>query len=377
MKNIYCDISATTPLSPEVDDFISKIQRTVFGNPSSIHRFGQASKAVIENARRQVSDAIHCSPGEIYFTGCGSESDNLVLHGIPGPGDHLIISTYEHPAVKKPAAVLESAGTIVTRIPPGTDGRINPAAVEKAIRPETKLVSIMMVNNEIGSVNDVAAIGEICKAKHILFHTDGVQALGKIPIDLQVLPIDFLSMSAHKVYGPKGVGALFIRRGVSIPPLMQGGGQEKNLRPGTENIPGIAGFGLAAKLAAESLNVTSTHLKNITDRFLAAISHRKIQYFINGSHQVPGVLNIYFPGIDAQSLVIRMDMAGIAISAGSACSSGTTKPAGALLDMGLDRDRASASVRISFGKYHTIADMESVAEALENIVLPLQKEIFS
>ncbi len=375
MKNIYCDISATTPLSPEVNEFISKIQSTVFGNPSSIHRFGQEAKAVIEHARRQISKAVNCSPGEIYFTGCGSESNNLVLHSLLKPGDHLITSTYEHPAVKKPASVLESAGVNVSRIPPDDDGRISPSKVEHALKPETRLVSIMMVNNEIGSVNDVVSIGEMCKSKGILFHTDGVQGLGKIPIDLTALPIDLMSMSAHKLYGPKGVGALFVRRDVPITSILQGGGQEKNLRPGTENIAGIAGFGLAAQLAVETLEKSSTHLKNLTQIFLTSLTEENIKFSVNGSHQIPGVLNIYFPGIEAQSLVIRMDMAGIAISAGAACSSGTAKPAGALLDMGFDIDRASTSVRISFGKFHTVEDVITVAEELGKIIAPLQKDI--
>ena len=372
MKNIYCDISATTPISPEVQEFMSEIQSNVFGNPSSIHRFGQESKAIIEKARRQISSALNCSPGEIYFTGCGSESNNLALHGVLTPGDHLVTTTYEHPAIKKPVSFLESKGVMISRILPDGDGRINPYKVQSEINSDTKLISVMMVNNEVGTINDIAKIADICKTDKILFHTDAIQAFGKIPIDLQLLRIDMLSMSAHKLYGPKGVGALFVRRGVNISPFFLGGGQEKNLRPGTENIVGIAGFGLASELAAKNLELSAMHLTDLTHLFIQKLSECKILFSVNGSHQIPGVLNIYFPGIDAQALVVRLDMAGIAISAGAACSSGTAKSSGALLDMGIDPERASKSVRISFGKYHSEQDVFSVVKALKEILIPLQ-----
>ncbi|MFQ6610658.1 MAG: cysteine desulfurase family protein [Fidelibacterota bacterium] len=375
MKNIYCDISATTPISPKVQEFMSEIQSTVYGNPSSIHRFGQESKAIIEQARRQIANILNCQPGEIYFTGCGSESNNIALHGILKIGDHLITSTYEHPAIKKPVSALETSGITVTRIQPGNDGRIPPDSVKNAMTPETRLVSIMMVNNETGAINDVERIGEFCRQKKILFHTDGVQGFGKIAIDLSKLPIDLMSMSAHKLYGPKGVGALFIREGVSVSPVFRGGGQEKNLRPGTENIAGIAGFGLAAQLASRSLSKSASRLNELTTEFLKELNDLDVRFSINGEYQIPGVLNIFFPGVDAQTLVIRMDMAGIAISAGAACSSGTANPSGAVLDMGYDVSRASSSVRISFGKIHTREDIKIVAAELRKIIYPVQKGI--
>ncbi len=374
MKKIYCDISATAPLAPEVSEFMTEIQNSVFGNPSSIHRFGQESRAVIENARRQVAGALHCSAGEIIFTGCGSESNNLVLQSILKPRLHVITSAYEHPSISKTLDHLENTGVEVTRITPERDGTISPEAVEKAIMDNTRLISIMFVNNETGTINPIDEIGRVARKHNILFHTDGVQALGKIPLDISRLPIDYLSMSAHKLFGPKGVGALYIRKGAGLSPVLFGGGQEKNLRPGTENVAGIAGFGLAAELALSTLDKTTESLRSVTRAFFSVLDKRQIPYIVNGSHQVPGVLNVGFPSVDAQALVIRMDMEGIAISSGSACSSGAAKPSSTLMAMGVDESLTRSSVRISFGKFHTPEDACTVAETLCRIITRLKQK---
>jgi cysteine desulfurase len=368
MKNIYCDISATTPLSVDVAEYMHQIQMNVFGNPSSIHRFGQESKAILEKSRRQISTALNCSPGEIYFTGCGSESNNMALQALLKPGDHVVSSSYEHPAILKTLDYLESNDISVSRIKPDANGIVTCEAVEAAIKENTRLVSIMFVNNEVGTINPVERISRCCRDSNILFHTDAVQAFGKIPIDMAELPVDLLSMSAHKLYGPKGVGALFIRNGTGINPILFGGGQEKNLRPGTENIPGIAAFGLAAELSQQNLTDTAHQIKNLTDQFLDLLKKSGLDFSQNGKITIPGVLNLTFPNVDAQTLVMSLDMAGVAVSAGSACSAGTVKVSGTLIEMGLNRKAAASSIRISFGKYHTIEDIEFVAGKICDII---------
>lgn len=368
MKNIYCDISATTPLSVEVAEYMHQIQMAVFGNPSSIHRFGQESKAILEKSRRQISAALNCSPGEIYFTGCGSESNNMALQALLKPGDHVVSSSYEHPAILKTLDYLESNAVSVSRIKPDANGIVSCEAVESAIQDNTRLVSIMYVNNEVGTINPIDEISRFCRGKNILFHTDAVQAFGKIPLDMAKLPVDLLSMSAHKLYGPKGVGALFVRNGTGIDPILFGGGQEKNLRPGTENIPGIAAFGLAAKLSQQNLTDTSGRIENLTKHFLELLKENGLDFSQNGKNTIPGVLNLTFPKLDAQTLVMSLDMAGVAVSAGSACSAGTVKVSGTLIEMGLNPEAAASSIRISFGNYHTEGEIKFVAEKVCDIV---------
>jgi len=368
MKNIYCDISATTPLSVDVAEYMHQIQMNVFGNPSSIHRFGQESKAILEKSRRQISTALNCSPGEIYFTGCGSESNNMALQALLKPGDHVISSSYEHPAILKTLDYLESNGVTVSRIKPNSNGIVTCQSVETAIKENTRLVSIMFVNNEVGTINPIEEISLYCRDNNILFHTDAVQAFGKIPIDMTEIPVDLLSLSAHKLYGPKGVGALFIRNGTGIDPILFGGGQEKNLRPGTENIPGIAAFGLAAELSQQNLSDIAHQIKNLTDQFLDILKENGLDFSQNGKNTIPGVINLTFPNVDAQTLVMSLDMAGVAVSAGSACSAGTVKVSGTLVEMGLNREAAACSIRISFGKYHTIEDIEFVAGKICDII---------
>jgi len=367
MKNVYCDISATTPVATEVLDLMQDVQRRIFGNPSSIHKYGQEAHAVIERARLQVAYGLNCDPGEIIFTGGGSESNNLALQGWLNPGDHIITSTFEHPAVINVIKGLSKKGITSTFISPEQSGSISPDDVNSAITEQTRMISIMAVNNELGTVNPIIEIGEIANRNAIPFHTDAVQMLGKLPIDLENLHIDLMSMSAHKLYGPKGVGALYIRTGVKLPPTLFGGGQENNLRPGTENIAGIAGFGLAVELATNEFAKKSTHVNDLESLFIQKLKENCISYTINGKARVPGILNISFHGTNAQSLLMNLDMAGVAISAGSACASGTIKPSPILLEIGLSEKIAQETVRISFGKIHTEADINYVSEQILKI----------
>ena len=373
MNRIYFDVSATTPIDPRVADFMHNLQQETFGNPSSIHREGQAARIVIEKSRRELAIALCCSPEEIIFTSSGSESNNMVMKGVLRSGDHLITSSYEHPAILKVLPYLEGQGIEFSLVKPDQNGIIQPEVVEHEIRDNTRLISIMYVNNELGTINPISKIAYLSHNKDILFHSDAVQALGKIPLDMSEIPADFISMSAHKLYGPKGTGALFVRKGATLKPLIYGGGQEANLRASTENIAGIGGFGMAVKLAMMSLEENSDHITLLETYFFNQLKEKKIDYNINGTHRVPGVLNITFFNKDGHNLVIQMDMAGIGISFGSACTSGTEKASTILLDMGLSKKDASSTVRISFGKIHSLEDVKIVVNAIHQILI-LQNE---
>ena len=368
MKRIYCDISATTPLEPRIGDFMRDLNLNAYGNPSSIHREGQAAKAVVEKSRRQLATALSCTPDEIIFTSSGSESNNMVLKGVLKSGDHFITSSYEHPAIGKILPVLEQQGVEISQVQPDGNGRISPSSVEGQIRENTRLISIMWVNNELGTINPVSEIGAIARERKILFHSDGVQAFGKIRVNLSEIPVDFLSMSAHKLYGPKGVGALYKRQGAALAPLIHGGGQESNLRASTENVSGIGGFGMAAQLAADKLEENIEQISNLEASFLSLLDEKAINYKVNGKDTVPGVLNLTFPEMDGQSLVLQLDLAGIGISFGAACASGTMKASKMLLDLGLTKEDALSTVRISFGKIHNHEEMQAVAETLADIL---------
>ncbi len=368
MKKVYCDISATTPIDDEVANLMLTIQKNVFGNPSSIHKYGQESHAIIEKSRLQIADSLGCHQEEIIFTGCGSESNNIALKGIINTDDHIISSSYEHPSVINVLRSLEKQGNSVTLIRPAADGKIDPESIKKNITKKTRMISIMLANNELGSINNINKIGNVAKENNIILHVDAVQCIGKIPINLNHLSIDMMSISAHKFYGPKGVGALFIRKGIDLNPILDGGGQELNLRPGTENIAGIAGLGLAMKKACQKLEENIEHIKSLEDRFVSLLSKNKINYILHTKDRLPGVLAIGFPEIDGQSLLIALDLKGVAVSFGSACSSGTTKASKILLDAGIDEKLAKSTLRISFGKIHTNDDIDYVADALSSII---------
>ena len=375
IKRIYCDISATTPLDPQISEFLIDLNEHIYGNPSSIHREGQAAKAVIEKSRRQLANALNSKSEEIIFTSSGSESNNMVLKGVLNPGDHFITSSYEHPAILKVLPFLESKNISTTIVNPDKNGLILPSDIEENINANTRLISIMWVNNELGTINPISEIGSIARNRNILFHSDAVQALGKIYINVDETPVDFLSMSAHKLYGPKGIGALYKRRGSKLEPLIHGGGQEHSLRASTENIGGIAGFGMAAELSTSKLEENTNHILRLESYFLNLLNEQNISYTINGTKRIPGVFNITFHGVNGQDLVMQLDFSGIGISFGSACTSGTVKASEMLLEMGITKEDALSTVRISFGKIHQLEDVKKVADSIGEILQSSVKEL--
>jgi len=368
MKRIYCDISATTPIDMEVANLMHDLQKTIFGNPSSIHREGQAAKVLIEKARRQIATSLTCSPEEIIFTSSGTEANNMILKGVLKSGDHLITSTYEHPAITEVIPYLKENGIEVSLIAPNNGGLIEPGQVLRRIKKNTRLISIMFVNNELGVINPIEDIASIANNNSILIHSDAVQAFGKIPINLDQIPLDFISISSHKLYGPKGAGALFKRQGTKIAPMIYGGGQESNLRASTENFIGIAGFGLASEIAFSNLKINSKKISSLENLFTSELDKQKINYKINGIKRIPGVFNITFNKLDGQQLVLNLDMCGIGISFGAACASGTTKVPEFLIKLGLTKKEALSSVRISFGKIHSEKDVITVAKEIGKII---------
>ena len=355
MKRIYFDISATTPIDPQVIDFMYELQKKSYGNPSSIHREGQTARAIIETSRNQIAKTLNCLPDEIIFTSSGSESNNMVLKGTLKNGDHFITSSYEHPAILKVIPSLQEKKIEISYVEPDKNGIVQLEAIRGKI-------------HELGTINPIKEIADFCYNKNILFHSDGVQALGKIFIDIKHIPINFLSMSAHKLYGPKGVGALFIKKGSTINPLIHGGGQESNLRGSTENIISIGGFGLAAEIAAKNLIKNSDYINQLGTHLINTLNEKNITYRINGGNCVPGVFNITFPVIKGQDLVMQLDMAGIAISFGAACASGTIKASNMLINMGLTNKEAISTVRLSMGKIHTKKDVETVINTIKDII---------
>jgi len=366
-NNIYFDIAATTPIDSKVINLMNDINSKYFGNPSSIHFFGQKTHNIIEKSRKSFAEYLGCQPSEIIFTSGGTESNNIALNGILNSGDHLITSTYEHPAILNVAKNLEKKGVDVTYIQPNKDGTISEYKVEKEINDKTRLVSIMALNNELGTINPINEISKICKNKNIIFHTDAVQLIGKRKIDLDN-SIDLLSIGAHKFYGPKGIGALYIKKGTVLNPFIIGGGQESGYRPGTENIALIAGMTEALRIAFESYKENCEHIQNLESLFISKLDKTSIQYRINGSPRLSGIINITFNNFDGQSLLMNLDMNGIAISYGSACSSGTSKPSSALLEIGMTEQEAKNTVRISIGKFINNENIKYLVHTLEKII---------
>ena len=368
MNRIYFDISATTPIDPKVMDLMNDLQKRNFGNPSSIHREGQSSKVIIEKSRHQIANSLNCSNEEIIFTSSGTEANNMVLKGVLQKGDHFITTTYEHPAILKVIPSLIEIGIEISYLKPDKDGIIQIEELKNNIKDNTKLVSIMYVNNELGTINPIEEFSIFCFENNILFHSDAVQAFGKIPINMKNLYINFLSMSAHKLYGPKGVGALYVKKGTKINPLIFGGGQESNLRGSTENIIGISGFGLAAEIASKNMEINYPYIKNLGKYLLTLLDKNNISYKINGKKCIPGVFNMTFPLIDGKDLVMQLDIAGIAISFGAACASGTTNSSNMLTQLGLSNKDANSTVRISIGKIHTKNDVENFITNIHSII---------
>jgi cysteine desulfurase len=350
-----------------------------YGNASSIHHFGQAAKQKLEGARRQVAALIHCQPTEIVFTSGGTEADNLALLGTVRAAaiqrKHVITSAIEHPAVLAACTQLEREGVEVTKLPTGSGGIVNPDDVRRALRPETVLVSIMHANNEIGTLQPIAAIAKTTREAGILMHVDGVQALGKVPVDVGALDVDLYSMSGHKICAPKGAGVLFVRKGIRIVPIQFGGHHERDRRPGTENVAGAVAFGVAAELAAGRLAVDADRLAHLRDRLENGILDRVPGTTVNGSrwHRTPNTTNICFGGVEGEAMVIALDLRGFAVSTGSACSSGAVEPSHVLLSLGMPAQQARSSLRFSLGRQNTIAEVDALIEAAADSVRHLRR----
>ena len=376
---IYLDHNATTPPSSAVVDRMAAVLREEFGNPSSVHHFGQRAKAVIDEARSEVAALIGADPGEVVFTGGGTEGDNLAIRGAaealePTGRRHLIASAIEHEAVLNTLKALARRGWATTLLPVDESGIISPDVLRSAITGETALVSVMHANNEIGTVQPIAELAAIAREHRAIFHTDAVQSAGKIPIEVKTLGVDLLSMSAHKFYGPKGVGALWIRRGVRLQAPLTGGKQERSRRAGTENVAGIAGMGVAAREARAKMAPEATRLSALRDRLEDGILRGVTGTALNGirSPRVPNTTNISFDRTEAESLLIALDLEGIAVSTGSACSSGTLEPSHVLKAMGFPAHRTQNSIRFSLGAANTEADIDRAIAVLPGVVEKLR-----
>ena len=377
MKTIYMDYSATTPMKPEVIEAVTDAFKNHYGNASSIHHIGQDAKVLLQQAREQVAQLIGAEPREIFFTAGGTESDNWAIEIAleTKPGKHIITTNVEHHAILHPLEALEKKGYRVTYLPVDEYGMVSPEQVEAAIEEDTILISIMYINNEIGSINPVEEIAEVAAKHGILFHTDGVQALGNTPIDMKQNKISMMSMSSHKIYGPKGVGALYIRKGVRTVPLLYGGAQERKVRAGTENIPGIVGFAKAAELARENLDEHITRLSGMRDRLRDGIMNNISEAKYNGhpTNRHPGNVHVCFKYIEGESLLLLLDMKGICASSGSACTSGSLDPSHVLMNIGLTHEIAHGSLRLTLGDFTTEEDIDTVIAEIKPIVERLRE----
>jgi cysteine desulfurase len=372
---IYLDHNATTPPAAGVLAAMTEALRENFGNASSVHFFGQHARTVIDEARAAVAALIGAEPAEVVFTGGGTESDNFAIRGAaevldPTGRRHLVASAIEHEAVLQTLKALARRGWETTLVPVDASGTVSPDRLAEVVRADTALVSIMHANNEIGTIQPIARLARVARERGALFHTDAVQAAGKIPVDVRSLGVDLLSLTAHKFHGPKGVGALWIRRGTRLAPLLTGGRQERNRRAGTENVPAIVGFGVAARLAAAKLASESTRLAALRDRLEAGILERVPGTAVNGDpgRRVPNTTNVSFEGVEAESLLIALDLEGIAVSTGSACSSGTLEPSHVLRAMGLPSHRVQSALRFSLGAGTTAAEIDRVLDVLPRLV---------
>ncbi len=360
MRRVYLDNNATTPMLPPVLEAMRPYFGEHFGNASSIHQQGQEARAAVERARASVAVLLGARPAEIVFTSGGTEADNLAIFGTVRDGDHVITSTIEHHAVLNAARHLVERGCEVTYIPVDGRGRVDPADVKRALRVNTKLISVMLANNETGVLQAVEEVGKIADEADVYFHTDAVQAVGKLQVDVTRIGCDLLTLSAHKIHGPQGVGALYVRKGTRLLPMLYGGNHERSRRAGTENVPGIVGLGQAAELALKDLGLGQTGA-NATERDRLERELLSIEgTCVNGAGaaRVPNTTNIYFEGIEGEALVIALDLKGLAVSTGAACSSGALEPSHVLTAMGMSRERARGSLRFSLGKQNTAGDVD-------------------
>lgn len=377
---VYLDHAATTPVDPAVVEAMLPYFTEQFGNPSSIYRLGRNALQALDDARAITAEALHCAPKEIVFLGGGSESDNLAIKGVAfaaraaGKGAHLITSAIEHHAVLHACEYLKTFGFEVTVLPVDRDGLVAPDDLCAAIRPDTVLASIMYANNEIGTIQPIAELGAICRERGVIFHTDAVQAAGSLPLDVELLNVDLLSLTAHKFYGPKGVGALYVRRGVQLMPQINGGGQERRRRAGTENVPGIVGFATALRLAEERRESYVAEALVLRDRLIDGILTAIPEARLNGhrSRRLPNNANLSFARTEGESILLLLDQAGIAASSGSACTSGSLEPSHVLKAIGLDDEIAHGSVRFTLGKDTTADDIAYVLEQLPPMIQRLR-----
>lgn len=374
---VYVDNAATTQVDPDVAEKVIPCFTSVFGNASSIHTAGRKAKELLDTAREQVANALGAEPGEIYFTAGGSESDNWAIKGVAHKfakkGKHLITTAIEHHAVLHSMKSLEKEGFEVTYLPVDSEGFVTAEQVEKAIRPDTILVSVMFANNEIGSVEPIAEIGDVCKKHGVLFHTDAVQAVAHIKIDVKAMNIDMLSLSGHKFNAPKGVGALYIRKGITIPNLIDGGQQERGKRAGTENIPAIVGMGYAIEVATSELDERMSRVRKMRDRLRDELMRRIPYAKLNTpENSLPGTLNISFQYIEGESILLMLDMNGICASSGSACTSGSLDPSHVLLAIGLPHEIAHGSVRMSIDHNNTEEEIDHIIDTLPKIIQRLR-----
>ena len=374
MKPVYLDYAATTPLDTRVLTAMQPYLTEIYGNPSSLHSFGQAARRGIACAREQAAALIEASPDEVFFTSGGTESDNWAIRGIAeerraaGCGAHIVTSAVEHAAVRETCRYLARCGFTITKLPVDGDGRVDPVAVETALRTDTALVSIMTANNEVGTIEPIAKIGQIVRARGIPFHTDAVQAAGHIPLDVSALHVDALSFSAHKFCGPKGVGVLYLRRGMKCAPLLYGGAQERDLRAGTENAAAIVGCGRAAEIARAEMGVEDERLRAYTNLLRTKLSVIDgIVFHGSAQERLAGILNFGVRGIAQDSLLIRLDLEGFAVSAGSACSAGAAHPSHVLTALGFSDGEARSAIRVSLGRFTEREDVLAFADAVIQI----------
>lgn len=372
-SRVYLDYCATTPVHPCVREAMLPALGANFGNPSSLHWAGQEAARLLQEARAGIAASLGCSPQEIIFTSGATEADNLALFGslrprLPGK-THLITSSIEHHAILHAAQQLEREGCAVTYLPVGGDGRVDPEAVRRAIRPETALISIMYVNNEMGAVQSIPAIAEIAREAEVCFHTDAVQAVPVLDVDVQRLGVDMLSLSAHKIYGPKGIGALYVREGLSLSPVLVGGPQEGSLRAGTENLPGVLGLAAALKLVCEHRGREQARLFELRETLIQRLESAMPGLIVNGPRRetAPHILSASFPGADAEMLFIRLDRDGFAVSLGSACNSRSFQPSHVLTAMGLPREQIESTLRISLGFPTALEEVEAFAGAVTRL----------
>jgi cysteine desulfurase len=377
-QRIYLDNSATTQLDEAVLEAMLPCFRENFGNASSVHLFGQEARAIIEEARRSTAELLGADTREIVFTSGGTESDNAALWGIfrsgYRPGNHIITTKIEHPAILATCKSMENAGAEISYVPVDSSGRVDPKAIEATIRETTILISVMHANNETGVIQPIREISEIARRSGIQMHTDAVQSIGKIPVHVRELDVDLLSMSAHKIHGPKGVGVLYIRKGTRIAPFITGGSHERKRRAGTENVPGIAGLGAAARLAVGRLQEMQTRVSKLRDRLENQAMARISGVRVNGVEpRLPNITNLSFKGLEGEAAIIALDLEGIAASTGSACSSGSLDPSHVLIAMGLQPEIVQGSLRFSLCFYNTAEEIDRVLHVLEEVIQRLRR----